>query len=89
MRKREDFCRVCEGHRTFSGTVECAEDVDEESYESYVGVVILWDEVAHSCSKERPAHIWEGEKQETAASERVNCPYSWPSEDEVYHFPQS
>jgi len=42
------------------------------------------DVVAHSCCEEGPEHVWEGEEQESAAAEGVDCPDGGPGEGEIY-----
>lgn len=44
----------------------------------------FWDPETEACGKEGPAHIWEGEKEETSASESVDCPDSGPGKNEIY-----
>ena len=68
MREWEDFSRVGIWNRTFSWTIKCGEEVDEEGYEANARAVRGWDIEAETSGKETPCHVWEGEQQEISAA---------------------
>jgi len=83
MAQREHLSRVREGYRPGSGGVEGVEEVDEQRDGTESVVTVSRDEETHSSSEESPKHLRECEYQEISPPEGVDCPDSWPSEDEV------
>lgn len=84
MAQREHLSAVGERHRTFTGTVERSEKVDEERHKAQVCWVFLRDEETEASGQERPGHIRESEQEQRTAAERVDGPNCRPSEDEVH-----
>lgn len=84
MGEWEDFSGVREWNWTLTGRVECVKEVDEEGNGTDVGgLVALWDVEAETCSQQGPAHVGEGEEEQSSSTEGVDGPDGWESEDEV------
>jgi hypothetical protein len=84
VRKRENFGRISERYRTFTGRVECGEQEDKEGNQTKMRLAILRNEETHSCCKQRPSHLREGEEQQGSTTERINGPNGWPCEQEIH-----
>ena len=84
MRKREHFCRVCEGNWSFSRRVEGVVDVNEESDQSKMGTTARRNPVAHASQKKTPAHVWKREQEQTSASIGIDSPDCRPCEEKVH-----
>lgn len=41
------------------------------------------NEEAEACGKECPGHLREGEEEESATAEGIDCPQGWEGEDEI------
>lgn len=76
MAEWEHLSRVCERHWSFTGRVECREEVNEESDQSQVRSVVSGDVEAEASSKKGPRHVREGEKQQGPATESIDGPDS-------------
>ena len=83
MWEGENLGRVSEWDWSLPRRVEGVKQVNKEGDQTKVGAAALWDPETEACGKEGPAHIWEGEKEETSTSKGVNCPDSGPGKNEI------
>jgi uncharacterized protein YndB with AHSA1/START domain len=83
MAQWEHLSRVSEGYRSGSGGVEGVEEIDEQRNGTESVIAVSGDEETHPRGEESPEHLWEGEYQEVAPPEGVDCPDGWPSENKV------
>ena len=82
MTQRKHLSRVRKRHRSFTRRVEGVEEVDEQRDEPEVGAAALGDPEAEACRHQGPAHVGEGEEEEGAAAEGVDCPDGGPGAGE-------
>ena len=83
MWEGENLGRVSEWDWSLPRRVESAKQVNKEGDQAKVSAAAFWDPETEACGKEGPAHIWEGEKEETSTPEGVNCPDSRPGKNEI------
>jgi len=77
MAQREHFSRVGKRHRTFTGRVECREQVDKKRDHPKVRLAVVWDVEAEAGCEQSPGHVRESEQQEGSATEGIDGPNSW------------
>lgn len=71
--QRVDFGRVGEGHGTFTGGVEGAEEEDEEADETSSDVALIFvHEGGETGGEKSPGHLGEGEEEKSTSAELEN-----------------